>query len=457
MPNRYDDPELIEDDDVPEDDNTAFVDTHAEEEEDPGIEEDDENELPDPGAAEDPEDSEPDEAISDDEGETEGEAILQAEISARAPRLVRVGDLLLDYKHWQNPRTFTGLDSDSLQSLANDIRQKSIPTGKEVMAGIDEPLLVVRILAKGGEVDQLVIDGQRRFRAVEMTDLGPDVLVPVRDREPEPVEWSEALAQQYLQDVLTVVGLRQGLSAFELSESAVRLRATIDPATGKPLVHAKIATVIGRSESWVSKILAARAAAAPKLLERWRKGELSEEQFRDLATSVADQEEQAQAAEETAKTRREDKAGARVSAKERREVALREARAKRDKEKADRLAAKAKAKEDRKAAREAKKEAKAGKGKKAPVVKGPQADLPLAADKPAQPARPKALSPAKIEDLLASSGKRPPTHDLAKGIILGIQVGTGRLDFADLPKQWHRYIEHLSGGSDKKSGAKKRR
>lgn len=429
---------------------------------DPGIEGDDEDGVHDPGAA-DPEgdnDSEDEPGASPSELE---EVVEDPEVdNARVIRWVRLGDLVLDYEFWTNPRTFTGLDDISLRALAEDILAKSRSTEEAVFAGIDDALKVVRI-QDGDRVHELVLDGQRRWKATSLAFAGKaweGTLVPVLDREPEPVEWSEALAQQYLKEVLTVVGLRAGLSSFELSESALRLHAAKDPA-GKPMTNVKIAGVVGRSESWVSKILTARKAAGSKLLDRWRLGEISEEQFRDLATSVVDKQEQEQAADDTAEERkRGNKAGARQSAKERREISLREARARRDKEKAEREAAKEKAKADRAEAKATKAAKKQGKGKKAkgPVVKGPQSDLPLApeAAKPAAPAKPKALSPAIIEDLIDSSKKRPPTHDLAKGIILGIQVGTGRLDFAELPKQWHRYIEHLSGGGEK-AGAKRRR
>jgi hypothetical protein len=395
-----------------------------------------------------------DEVVGDGE---EDEEVVAVEIESRAPRWARFGDLVLDYKHWRNPRSITGLDPESLQRLADDIRKGSVMAGERLMAGINEPLLVVSIKGLGEEVVQLVLDGQRRHRAVGMTDLGEDVLIPVRDREAEPVEWSKDLARRYLSEVLRTVGLREGLSAFELSESAAELRATNDPATGNVTTIAVIAAAIGRSESWVSKILAARTQASKKLLARWRDGEISEEQFRDLATSVKGPEAQDIAADKVTEARKGgDKAGARVAAKEQAERVRLEAREAKEKAKAAKKAAKEKTKADREAKRAAKAAKKGKKGKKgAAVVKGPQAELPMGggaskpdakADvKPASPPKPKALDKVIIEDLLEMSKAKPPTQDLVRGVLLGIQVASGRMDFDQLPKPWHKYINHLSG------------
>jgi hypothetical protein len=442
--------------------------------------EDEDDEDPEPVTYE---DEHPDEGPQDGEGDSdsggddaeeacaeeefadedaEGQAIVDAEIAGRAPRWVRAGDLLLEYKHWRNPRTLTGLDPISLQALANDIRKKSVPTGASVMTGIEESLWVVRI-ARGNLVDELVIDGQRRVRALELTDLGPDALVPVRDREPEPVVWTKELAQRYFAEVHKTVALREGLSAFELSESAQDLRASNDPDTGNVYTMAKIGEILGRSESWISKILTARKSASPKLLGRWRDGEISEEQFRDLAGSKGS--EQDSAADKVADARAAgDKAEARRSAREQKEIAKRDAKIARDQVKADKAAAKAKAKADKEAARQAKKQAKGkgGKGKKGPAVSGPQSDLPLSSqpekpqpEKPAQPA-PKPLQRVIVDDLITMTERKPPTHDLVKGVVLGILVASGRLDMAALPKQWHQYVNHATGTTPSKP-AKKRK
>jgi hypothetical protein len=354
----------------------------------------------------------------------------------------------LERKFWKNPRIFTGLQDPDIRALADDIARKTVTDEKNMFAGIDEPLRVVQIKV-GRKVEQLVLDGQRRYLATRVAYAGEKqadgVLVPVIDREPEPVEWSQMLAQRYLREVLAIVTLRQGLSAYELSVSAEGLRASNDPNTGTVTTMATIGGIIGRSESWVSKILAARKAAGAKLLERWRNGEISEETFRDLA-GVKDKDKQDEHAAKATEARQGgDKGEARRSAKEQKEIARRDAQAKRDKDKADKAAAKAKNKADKQAARDAKK----GKGKKGAAVKEQQqADLPLSAPPTQDPKpapRPKPMQGVIIDDIVAMSDKKPPTHDLVKGVILGVLVASGRLDMAALPKQWHQYINHATG------------
>jgi hypothetical protein len=428
----------------PDDDPVTFEDEHPDPPPEGDLEEEDEDVI-----------VEDDDAVSD----TDRAAAIGAQEAAdphpdapsREVRWVPLGNLVLEYRHWKNPRTFTGLDAESLAALSSDIKRKTVNNEQDdVLAGIDDPLKVVRIAVDGHEV-QLVLDGQRRHRAAQLTGLGDDILVPVLDREPDPVEWSQALARKYLKEVLTTVGLRANLSSFELSEAAQQLRGEKDLDTGKELTIAQIAAAIGRSDSWVSKILTARASAAPKLLRRWQNGELSEEQFRDLATGVADKQEQETEADKVTEQRRSgDKSGARVTAKERKEQTRAEAKTKRDAAKTARAAAKAERARMRAEKAEKKKAAKATK------KQGSLAELPVSATPApaATPAKPKAMLPAVVDDMLESAKKKPPTHELVKGILLGVQIATGRIDMADLPKPWHSYVHHLSGT---KPPSKKRR
>ena len=182
------------------------------------------------------EDEHPDPPVEEDEPEPEPEDrasqapdVVEHPEGGRIETHLAIADLVVDYRHWVNPRTFTGLDDESLQALRADIASKTIASAPgddgevdHLIAGIDEPLRIVRIAAQDGVVN-LVIDGQRRYRAAELTGFGDALMIPVYYREPEPVEWTEALARKYLQEVLTVVGLRAGLSAYELSEAAMRL------------------------------------------------------------------------------------------------------------------------------------------------------------------------------------------------------------------------------------------
>ena len=446
-------PDLALSDDDPDDSETTYEDDgpgdQLPSDDEEGDEDEDDDHAADPGrTAVVARDSG---ATIDDEGAAEGGEIADAELSSRVPRWARLGDLVLEYKHWKNPRTFTGLDDVSLRALADDILLKTKSTGAEILVGLDEPLRVVRIAVNGGIVE-LVLDGQRRHRAAHLARLGDNALVPVRDREPEPVVWSEATARQYLREVLTVVGLREGLSAFELSESAEGLRGTKDLDSKKELTLSQIARIIGRSESWVSKILTARSAATPKLLHRWRSGEISEEQFRDLAVGSATKQDEE--AERVSNQRQAgDKSAARRSAKENAELARVAAREERERKQAEKMAEKMAKAETAKAAKAAKKQTASADKERSRVE--PPAPAPKTSASPKAPAKPRTLSPSIVEDLMESSKKRPATHELVKGIILGIQVGTGRIVFEDLPKPWHNYVHYLAGTRPDK-GPKKR-
>lgn len=384
------------------------------------------------------------------------------------PEPVRLSELVLEYHHWQNPRQFTGLDDEAMQALAQDILSKSVTTEDGLIAGILSPLLVVKIRGPNASVVQLVLDGQRRYKAIEMAaaaakakgdgERAIDVWVKVVDREPEPVEWTEPLALKYLAEVLGAVGQRQGLSGYELSESAMRLRGTTNPDTGAIYTIAQIALRIGRSPSWVSKILSARDKASPKLLSRWRRGELTEEIFKDLAVGVADKEQDQAADAITAERQAGDKSTARRAAKEQAQLVKAKEKADREQRKAD---------NDTKKAAKGKKEPKEPKKDKA--VRGPQAELPMATsnqDRAGEPdkssnvtpkSKPKPVAYAVVEDLVSKSKEHPPTHDLVKGIILGLCVATGMTDMETLPKPWHTYILHLSGAKPDKKASKKAR
>lgn len=397
-------------------------------------------------------DTEPDD---DDEGAPAGDTEVGSDaLETRVPRWMRLGDLELDYKHWKNPRSFTGLDDERMQHLAADIKAKttqSLAEGNAIYAGVDEPLLVVQIQTSKTSVGHLILDGQRRYKGVLLAGLGKDAMVPVRDREPAPVQWSRELALRYLAEVHRVVALREGLSGYEISDSALQLSAGKGD-DGKPLTMDQIGDIVGRSKGWVSRVIAARKAASPKLLERWRTGEITEEMFIDLATGVKDKTLQDATADEAVqKIQAGDKGGARALAKQQKELARQEARAKASdakKAKAAKKAALAQARQERQDSQAATKAAK-GKGKKvaSPAIKGPQADLPLAKDKDEPPAvaKPKSLSPAVVEDVLETARRKPPVSDLAKGVILGIQVATGRLAFEDLPKPWQTYVHQTAG------------
>jgi len=346
----------------------------------------------------------------------------------RAIRYVAFSTLLLETKWWANPRSQTGLDDASIeeltQSILSDTTSSEVEEHVQTVAGVRVPLEVVQIFINGAVVN-LVIDGQRRYRAVEKADLPPDTLIPVFDLESEPVTWTRELADKYLLRALDAVGTRAGLSSFELSEAAQRLRGSRDPDTGKDFILAKIAQAIRRSESWVSKILAAREHASPKLLLSWKTGEITDEQFKDLAAE-RDPGKQRDAASRVVEARKEgDKTGARVHAKE------------------QRIAAQA--------------EPKPAKPPKASATKAPsskakapraQAPLPLPPPpaRPVQPVKPLTKpSYAVVDDFLAMATKKPPTHDYVRGLMDGARWVVGLKDAATFAKPWQAYMRHVQG------------
>lgn len=322
-------------------------------------------------------------------------------------RTVPLNQLRLDAPLWSNPRQFTGLDDEELAELAASIKDK----------GIVEPLKVQRILINGAIVD-LVIDGQRRVRA------GIDVLaksapIPVVDLSEDAVELTEEIVDGLLEKAFATLK-REGLSSFELLGQAMRW-----DARGK--TGAYIANALGKSGSWVSRMLKAAKSASPKLMLQWRKGEVTDEQFKELAEEK-DHSKQAEAVKGVVEARKAgDKAEARIRAKEVRETAVAEKKA----EKVTRGAAP--------------KPVTNGVSAK-PVVAGPQVPLPWEGEaakpvvkKPAVPSR------AVLDDMLHMAQKKPPTHDYVKGMMDAVKYVTGQLEPKDFAKPWAAYLSRIAG------------
>ncbi len=360
--------------------------------------------------------------------------VLEAPEVQRAIRYAPLSELYLEYKFWANPRSQTGLDDADIKDLGASILASTTNTGEndataKIFAGVRVPLEVVMIRVNDGFIN-LVIDGQRRHLAVTAAGLPEETLLPVFDLEPEPVVWTRELADFYLLRALETVGTRAGLSSFELSESAQRLRTSKDKETGKDFTLAKISRAIGRSESWVSKILSAREHASAKLLHSWRTGEITDEQFKDLA-AVRDQGKQREEAAKVVEARQAgDKTGARTHAKEQKI----EARA----AEPPRPVKSPPAKSDR--------PAKAGA---TPKADGGSKTLPSA---PAERAR-KPPSFAVVEDFLSFATRKPPTHDYVKGLMDGARWVAGLMDAGAFGKPWLAYMRHVLGTKPKPSKA----
>lgn len=320
-------------------------------------------------------------------------------------REVSLSSLHLDHPLWINPRTFTGLSDKDIGELAEDIKAR----------GILVPPMVQRITANGSTID-LVIDGQRRVRAA-LEAFSKNHKIEVIDRTDKPIEFSWEESDKAMLDALAMGQKREGLSSFELSEVAERMRSrdrTLDD----------IAAAIGRSPSWVSKMLKARTHASPKLMLAWRKGQVTDEQFKDLAN--VDQSKQGDHVKTTIEARESgDKAEARQTVKE--------------------LAEKFKRDE-----KQAKKPDSAPNGKSVttPANGGHQAEM----WGPPPPVKKTAVTPRfALEELVQLADKRAPTHDYVKGIMDGVRYALADLDPNEFGKPWRAYIERVGGTGAKKA------
>lgn len=427
--NRYDDHDDTSDDDT--DTETVY---------DPGIEEEDDNLIEDPAdtaavAVAEPEADAEEPAPAPLKATRRGKASLGSapdpepdditnplEAEGAPPvRYVALGKLYLGHKHWQNPRTQTGLDgagSDGLEVIATSIKEQTVETVEGTIAGIQVPLEVVMVLDGNGGFINLVIDGQRRVMAANSV-LSPDVLVQVIDIEPDPIELNAARSAKLLMRALTAVSTRAGLSSPELADCAIRLRDA-------DMTLSKISAAIGRSESWISKMLKACAQATPSLRLSWNKGDITDEQFKDLAGEKNPVIQKAEAAKVVFARQMGDKTEARVLAKEHKEVAKRDA-----------------PKSEAKPVAPAK-EGKGKGGKAKPVVSGPQADLPIGSDPTEAPAM-KKPSPAVVEDFLGLAEKHPPTHDYVQGLMHGAAWVAGKFDAAGFKAAWVSYQARITG------------
>ena len=328
-------------------------------------------------------------------------------------RLAKLGDLRLDHVNWANIRTMTGLDEQSLSELGSDIKER----------GILVPPRVQRVLVNGA-VQDLVIDGQRRVRSA-LGVLSKTALIEVIDRTAEPIELTREQADQITLEALAISERREGLSSYEISEVAETLR-------NRDHTMAAIAKAVGKSESWVSKILKARLAASPKLMLQWKKGELTDEQFKDLA-AVKDPEKQSEELEAVQEAK---KSGNAAEARTRAKEAKARVQKADDEKKPPVPAAKAN-----------------GKNGRAPVVTGDQVEM---WSKP--PEVKKKTSPSKLalEQMLELAGTRPPTHDYVKGIMDAVRYALDETAIEKFGKPWLQYVSRATGQPmPKKAKAKK--
>lgn len=303
---------------------------------------------------------------------------------------------------WHNPRTQSGLSDKDLDALADDILAR----------GLQDPLTVQRVLVNGESVD-VVTDGQRRELALERLvkrgKIKSDFLVKVVDRTEEPIDLTIDEADKILLDMLATQVQRKELSSYELVMAAETLRK-------RNRTMEDVADAIGMSSTWVSKMLKALGNASPILLLKWQKGQITDEQFKDLA-SLKDMSEQEEGAAEAieAKKAGSPRGEARAAVKERKERA----------EKSKRVT---------------------NGHNKEKIVKGPQAELFSEGKK-----TPKPPSKAVLEEIVAMADKKPPTSDYVKGIVDAVNWQLGKMTDEDFRKPWKQYLARVEGKVAKKA------
>ncbi len=173
---------------------------------------------------------------------------------------------------YSNPRVHSSLSDQDIKELADDI----------ALAGLRSPITVRRVTTDnadglGGD-HVLVLDGQRRVLALRMLGQVEEVPVVWANDTADGSPFTAAVATECLEDALRIGIKRAGLSSYELCRSGVEL-------AGNDLSHDQIGQVIGRSRSWVSRMLGAYGKATQPVLDAWRENKITDEIFKDLAAS----------------------------------------------------------------------------------------------------------------------------------------------------------------------------
>jgi hypothetical protein len=320
-------------------------------------------------------------------------------------RIVTLDHLVLEHPMWKNPRTITALGNKDLLDLGEDLVER----------GQKQDVLVQQIKMEDGSIIELVIDGQRRCLALELQcktkkKSKSSVEVRVTDYLPSPVELTIESSDRMLLDALAVGIKRAGLSSFEQTEAAVALRNHNPERT-----MSDVGMAIGRSESWVSRMVRARSLASPKLVTAWSKGKVTDEQFKDLA-DINPHDRQEEALGESLGLRegggREAKAEARNKLKEKAQTA----------------------KAEKKAAKQAKKPAKAKKeSKKAKATNGHAKSNPDVFSK-AKPGL------AEITGLIKM---KKPSDPYVKGLMDGALYAQGEIAPDEFKPAWRTYLKQV--------------
>jgi hypothetical protein len=330
-------------------------------------------------------------------------------------REVALSSLRLEHPCWLNPRQFTGLDDKDIALFGKEIKER----------GVLDPPTVQKVMMNGSVVD-LVVDGQRRVLAA-LEVLPKTTKIEVVDRTDKAIELTWDESDKIMLEVLAMGEHRKSLSSFELSEVAERMR-------NRDRKIVDIAKAIGRDESWVSKILKARSLASPKLMLSWRKGEVTDEQFKELA-ALRDPDKQAEVVKQVVDTRKSgNKAEARQNLKELTERYKQEER-------------KAKKTDTPPAANGHKPTTPANGGEQVEMWKAPPPVVKKATMVPRH----------VLEEMVALADKRAPTSDYVKGMMDGVRYALGDIDADEFGKPWRAYLARLGGSAKVRHPPKRKR
>lgn len=320
-----------------------------------------------------------------------------------ALREVLLSDLVLDLPPlWTNPRSFTGLNKQSIAELGEDIKSRE----RDGAPGIQVPLKVQRVIVPDrAEPLELVLDGQRRYLGAKAAGYKGTTPIVVIDHMDAPLELTAKSSAMLLLDIMAAANYRESLSTYEQAMAAQRLRAD-------HMDQADIARALRRSPSWVSRFLKALSQATPSLLADWKGGKVTDEQFKDLADVKT--EEQSEALEQIKETRAKgDKSSARALVKE--------------------VSGKAKA------------EKVAAKQTSTPPAKLKAINKKLDQRDAAIQAHVFAPTKLVLSQLVELAAKKAPHHEYAKGVVDGVKYALGLLDESKLGKAWHDFAARAAG------------
>jgi ParB family chromosome partitioning protein len=195
--------------------------------------------------------------------------------------------LSLEGGDFQNPREH--IDAKLIGELADSIAKQ----------GILYPLVVWKVKGLNDKtVKNVVVDGGRRLRAIgklkaARRSKGIDKDIPVRFVEAKSLKEARVKA-------LTGNIQRVNLNAYEVAKEMATLKE-------EGMQQKTIATQLGKSQAWVSRMLSAFTKASELVLAAWRQGKLPDDDVQSIV-KLKDHEKQNALLEKTLALRENGKA-----------------------------------------------------------------------------------------------------------------------------------------------------